>query len=376
MKSVCRLFFIFIILFNISLFAQNVQEVYEDAKSALMQGDYESALLKITIAQAMIEEDPNLDPNGNFTKKLLPKLEQTANEMSAIVKALDELNRQSQMQLSSVNDSTAMENVNVYTGLAKDVSNSIIEKRDSILSLYNLDPQYTVGLQKNQVYRQVDMFVTQGIMDTLSQKFTVLADGLTSNLNRLNDNFKKVSDELNKMKKSASASRAERQKLEKELEKISQERMNYLNTISEMLMGQASPENPQLKSQFLDNNVEGIFNEMIQSEINRIQGLTEVDSATYKELMKNYDRIKSYNDIFLKNNISSDQSELLAQYERAIKKIQVVQPKQFDPIVIGSIVGGILLILILVYILSRSKGTTSKPEKPASPPSPPAEPKK
>jgi hypothetical protein len=269
-----------------------------------------------------------------------------------------------------------MESVNTYTQLAKNVSNSIMERRDSILALYELDAQYSEALRRNTVYQQIDQFVSQGIMDSLSQKFTVIASGLTDNLNRLNENFKKVSAELEKIKKSASANRAERKKLEQELEMISQERMNYLNAISEMLMGGASPESPQLNSQFLDNNVEGIFTEMIQSEIKRIQGLTEVDSATYKDLMKNYNLIKSYNEIFLKNSISADQSELLAQYERTIKNIKVVQSERFNPIIIGSIIAGILLILILVFILSRSKSNPKSEVKAPPPPSPPAEPDK
>ena len=370
MIHVNKYIFALLVLFSVSLYAQDAQQIYDEAKSELLQGNYESALLKITIGYALIEEDPNLDPNGNFTKQLFPKLENTANQMSSIVEALDEINRQSHIRFSSVDDSAGMGNINIYAELARDISSTIIAGRDSILSQYELDPEYLVGLQKNPVYKYMDSYVTQGIMDSLSQKYIAIGETLTGRLNLLNDNFKKLSAELSKLKKSASAGRAEKQKLENELEKISQERMNYLNTISEMLVGQASPENPQLQSQFLDNNVEGIFTELIRTEIDRIQGLSEVDSATYRELMFNYERISSYNAIFMKNNISSDQSELVDQYERAIKRISVIETQRFNPVIIGSIVAGILLILILVFILSRSKGssksTMTKP--PSAPP--------
>jgi archaellum component FlaC len=373
MKNAIKILCIGLIFFNLSLFAQDLQEVYAEAKSSLLEGNVEKALLQISVAHAMIDEDPNIDPNGNFKNKLLPKLEDTANNMNAAIKALEELNFNSQQQMSVDSLDSSVEGVNMYTQLAKSVSNSAIEKRDSILALYDLDAQYAEALRKSPAYQQMDQFVSQGIMDTLSQKFIVIASDFTNHLNRLNENFKKVSDELNKMKKSASANRSEINKLEKELEEVSQERLNYMNAISEMLKGEGVSENAELNAQFLENNVEGIFTEMVQTEIERIKGLTEVDSATYKDLMKNYNLIKEYNSIFIKHNISTDQSELLAQYERAIKNLKVIQEEKFNPYLIGGIIGGIVIIFLLVYLLSRSKGTT-KPEKPVSSP-PPAEPK-
>ncbi|MEJ2055858.1 MAG: hypothetical protein P8X42_18240, partial [Calditrichaceae bacterium] len=239
---------------------------------------------------------------------------------------------------------------------------------------YELDSQYREALRKNSVFQQTDQFITQGIMDSLSQKFTVIADEMTDSLNQLNAKFNRISANLDKMKKSASANRADRQKLEEELQKISQERINYMNAISEMLAGETSVENPQLNEQILGDNVEGIFTEMIRSEIKRIEGLTEVDSATYKDLMKNYNLIENYNRIFLKNNISSDQSQLLGEYERAVRNIKVIQEKQYDPFLIGGIVA-VLLVIIMIYLIRRPK-PANKSMTPAKPSSPPTEPKK
>ena len=91
MKNAIKILFIGLFFFNLSLFAQDLQEVYAEAKSALLEGNVEKALLQISVAHAMIDEDPNIDPNGNFKNKLLPKLEDTANNMNAAIKALEEL---------------------------------------------------------------------------------------------------------------------------------------------------------------------------------------------------------------------------------------------------------------------------------------------
>ena len=204
MKNAIKVLFIGLVFFSLSLFAQDLQEVYSEAKSALLEGNVEEALLQISVAHALIDEDPNIDPNGNFKNKLLPKLEDTANKMDAAIKALEELNINSQEQMVIDSLASDMESVSAYADLAKNVSSSTIAKRDSILALYDLDAQYAEALRKSTAYQQMDRFVTQGIMDTLSGKFVFIAGEFTENLNRLNANFKKVSDELNKMKKSPS----------------------------------------------------------------------------------------------------------------------------------------------------------------------------
>jgi len=66
MKNAIKILFISLFIFCLSLYAQDLQEVYSDAKAALLEGDVEGALLQISVAHALIDEDPNVDPNGNL----------------------------------------------------------------------------------------------------------------------------------------------------------------------------------------------------------------------------------------------------------------------------------------------------------------------
>jgi hypothetical protein len=362
MNSVIRFLIIFLFLSAVSLFAQDVQEIYNEAKSALTAGDYETALLKISIAQVMIEKDPNLDPNGNFTNRLLPTVEKDAKNMESVVKALEELNSQTRESLVMPDTASSGQSVEEYTLLAKNARKSLLAKRDSILALYDLDPQYSAVLSTLPAYQKIETAASEGVVDQLSQKFSTLSAGLTDSLNNLNARFELVVSNLEKMKKSATANRAEREKLEKVLARISEERMNYLNSLSEMLMGEASAENPELQGEFIEKNVDNIFSGVIQSEIKRIQSITEADSATYKDLMKNYERIKNFNKIFLKNNITSDQSALLAEYEQAIKSLKVEQPAGFDMTQIIVIVLAVVIVILIFVVVNRSRtkpGTNS-----------------
>ncbi|MBN2426620.1 MAG: hypothetical protein JXR46_06055 [Calditrichaceae bacterium] len=355
MKNASKLIVIILFLISLPLYAQDIQEVYEEAKSALLDGNYESAQLKVSMAYAMIDDDQNIDPNGTFKKKLLPKIEQTANDMAVIVKALEELNLQSQEQLTFPDLPASRESVSLYTQLAQNAGSDMLHKRDSILAMHEIDAEYREALRKNQVYKEMDHFISQGIVEKLSEKFVSIAGVLTDSLNQLNENYKSVSANIEKMKKSYASNRVQRQKLEKELERISQERMNYINALSEMLAGETSPENPELRNQLTQNNVEGIFSDVIRSEIEHIQSLSEVDSVTYRELMKNYDRIKKYNQIFLKNNISADQSELLARYEQAIQSVKIQQPSETNTVLIVIIIAVALILIVLLLLLIKPK---------------------
>jgi len=209
MNNAIKILTFFLLLFSFCLYAQNVQDAYQDAKSALLKGNIEEAKLQISIAYAMIEEDPNLDPNGNFKNRLLPNLEQTANNMSEIINALEELQKESREKISVHDLPPTMESVKTYTRTAKNVGDSLIHQRDSIFVQYELDPEYIEALRKNSLFQQTDQFVTQGIMDSLSQTFTVIADEMTDSLNQLNAEFKRISANLEKLKKSASASSAD-----------------------------------------------------------------------------------------------------------------------------------------------------------------------
>ncbi len=183
-----------------------------------------------------------------------------------------------------------------------------------------------------------------------------MAGELTTSLNDLNQKFAALTAELDKMKKSAVAGRAERLKLEKELAEISEQRLNFMNSISEMLVGEATAENQELRSKFLDNNVENIFAEVIRSETQRLSQITEIDSAGYKEMMKNYQRIANYNRIFLRNNISSDQTQLLAQYEAAVARITVTQKTDYSLIYIAVISLAVLIIVVLLFRAGKKRG--------------------
>lgn len=336
--------------------AQDAQELYDAAKQSLLKGDYITALTKISNAKAQIDMDPNLDPNGVFKNKLLPKIEQTANSMASILKALEELYGSAQTELIFPDLAPSVEAVNQYTQQAKSASEHLIARRDSILSSYELEPEFNNALRNTPAFKQIEQFASAGMVEKLSEKFGVIAQVLTDSIQSINARYEVVAANLEKMKKSAAANKAEVKKLTEQLTALSQERTNYMNAISEILMGDTLAKNDQMQMVLLDQNLNDVFGNAIQSEIKRVEAMAEVDSVGYKELLKNYERMKQYNQIFAKNSVTGDQFDLLARYEAAIKNVKVVQPGGRNYLLYLAIaIAGVILIFAIYKIFVSFK---------------------
>lgn len=355
-NAVSKLLCLVILLWAPFALAQDVQQLYDAAKGALLNGDYITALTKISDAKAQIVMDPKLDPNGVFENKLLPKIENAANAMANIASALEELYNATQTELVFPELAPSVAAVNQYTQQAKNTSEQLLAKRDSILASYELDPEFREALRNNPVFRQIEQLASAGIVERLSQKFTGFVLVLTDSINAINSRYQTITANLEKLKKAATASRAERKKLEEQLTALSQERTSYMNAISEILMGETAAKNDQIQMILMDKNLDNVFSGAITSEIQRVEAIGEVDSVGYKELLNNYDRMKKYNEIFARNNVTGDQTALLARYEAAIKNVKIIQPARRNYLLYLAVaVAGLILIFVIYKIVVSLK---------------------
>jgi len=345
--------------------AQDVQELYDAARQSLLNGNYQSALNHIAEAKEQIALDSNLDPNGVFKNKLLPKIENTANAMVSIADALEALFSSTQSELVFPDLAPSVEAVSQYTLQAKNASEQLLAKRDSILSSYELEPEFNNALRNITAFKQIEQLASVGIVEQLSEKFNVIARMLTDSIQAINYRYETMAANLEKMKKTAAVNRAERKKLEEQLTSLSQERTNYMNAISEILAGETMTDNERTRMILLDQNLDTAFGNAIETEIKRVEALGEVDSVSYKELLKNYERVKKYNEIFAKNNVTGDQSDRLARYEAAIKNVKVIQPEKPNYLLfVGIAVAALILIFIIYRIVVSSQKRKRRDQSP------------
>ncbi len=362
MKSANSWMMLFLLLLAPLLQAQDVQDLYEQAKEALRQADYQTCLDKIAAAKAEITQDPQLDPNGVFMKRLLPEVERNGQNMAAIMLALEELYDSSQSGVTFADLGLNQEAITQYHAQARDASDDLQRRRDEILASRELAPEYRTALLRAPVLTRIEKLASTGIMEKLTGKFSQMVGLLTDSLSAVDNRFRMAEARLAKLQKSAAASKQEIEKIKGEMAKLNTERLSYINTISEMLAGEASPEMEPIRVALSENQVDDVFRGVIESEIRRVKGITTIDSVGYKELLKDYDRIRNYNRIFAKNNIAPDQAALLASYDAAIKAVKVEVPKTTNWTLIYIIIG--VLLLLLLWALYKLFGGSKKKSPP------------
>lgn len=371
MKSAANRFLLWIMLLWAPwVLAQDVQDLYDDARQALLNGNYQKALALVSDARARIQSDPNIDPNGVFNNRLLPKIESAANSMAKIIAALEVLYNSTQAELSFPDLAPDVENVTRYAEQVKKASSQLLVQRDSILTSIDLAPEFNNGLRNHSAFRQIEQLIATGLVDKISEQFTGMFGILTDSIKSINSRYEQLVADLQKLKKSTKASRTENQKLQERLTELSQERLNYMNAISEILMGKAVPENEQLRMVLTEQNIDTVFSNLILSEIQRIEETDLVDSVAFKEMLANYERVKNYNQILTKNNIIADQSTLLDRYTATLSKVQIVQPGRHNYLlfaVIG-IVAAIAIFATYKLIASRKKKQADLPPEQTFPP--------
>jgi hypothetical protein len=349
------------------VFAQDVQELYDRAREALSSGDYELAATLINEAKSDISRDPQLDPNHVFANRLLPQVEKNAGVMAEMVKALNELYTSTQSSIYFPDQVPSPESVRLNNQLAKQISSDLLSRRDEIMDRYDLAAEYRNALARLPIYRQIDQLASAGVMDKVAEKYEQMATVLLDSLTAVDRRYRKIEERLAKAMKSAAASRAQVQTMSQELANLSQERLNYISSISEMLAGESSSEQPKLPLTLNGNQIENVFANTIQTEINRLRSMTKVDSATYKELLHNYNRIESYSRIFAKNKIAGDQTQLMAQYKQALAAIQVQTPKPKGQYGAAFLLIGLLLLILAVIMIAAIKRRSARPPSSLTP---------
>jgi hypothetical protein len=350
MKTINKLVWL-LLLGCTALFAQDVQTLYDQAKEALSAGKYELALSMISEAQADIQKDAQLDPNQAFSKRLLPQLEKNARHMAELAQALQELYKNSESAVSFSDLPPGPEAVREYNAQAKQASNDLAAKRDDIVSRYELAAEYRDALYKLPEYRRIEQLASVGIMDKVSVKYERMATMLIDSLSAVDHRLRALEDKLAKMMKSAKANKAQVEKMSQEVAQLSQERLNYISSITEMLAGEPSAEQQKLPIVLDGNQVEAAFKNAIRTEMGRLREIAApVDSATYKDLQRNYDKIASYNRIFTRNKITADQAALLSQYKMALQAVKISAPTKSDYHRL-LLIGGILLVVIVIVIV-------------------------
>lgn len=330
MRTVNRVWFIIIFGCVQYIIAQDIQSIYEECKNALLKGEYAYALDRIADAHKLIESDPNLDPNQVFSNRLLPALEVNAINMGEIFKSLNKLynDYSSKSVLSEL--PPGMEAVQKYNQEAQKFATELLNKREIIFNSFELDAIYRDVVRNAETAKKIEQMASVMVVQMLSQKYQGVVTDLVDSLKFINEQFNLAQAKLEKLSTTSTTNRGEIRKMQSELSHLSQERLNYVNALTQMLMSESNTDIIPLRQALIENQVESVFTNMIKTETKRLVTISFIDSTGYKELMKEFERMQSYNQIFMQNKIAEDKSPLLLQYQKTLRAIKIHEPSKIN----------------------------------------------
>jgi hypothetical protein len=330
MTYVNRVLSIFIIWCVQNAGAQDIQSTYEECKNALLKGEYTYAMDRIADAQKLIESDPNLDPNQVFANKLLPALEVNAINMGEIFKSLNKLYNDYSSKAIFSDLPASMESVQKYNQEAQKFTTELLKKREIIFNSFELEAIYRDVVRKSETSRKIEELASVLVVQLLSQKYNGVVTNVVDSLKIIDKQYGIAQAKLETLSKASAASKADIRKIQSELSRLSQERLNYVNALTQMLVSESSTDITPLRQALIENQVESVFTNMIKTETKRLVTITAVDSTGYRELVKEFERMQSYNQIFMQNRITEDKSPLLLQYQKALRAIQIKEPSKVN----------------------------------------------
>ncbi len=346
------------------LAAQDVQELYDEAREALLAADPAAAERKVDLAMKLLEEDPRLDPNGLFRKKLLPKIKSDAAAMAAALQVFDELTREEQASLAFPDLPPTAAAVGKYAETAKEASERALRRRDQLVEAANLSPEYREALRRSAACRRLEAWAGEGVIDALAEKIGALADALIDSLRAADRRYAELQKQLARLKSSTASSRGEIEKLRKQVDELSAERLKYIDTLAQMLQADLPADVKPVKIAMAERNVGSVFRGVVQSEIKRVRETKEIDAASYRQMQEGYERLVRYHKVFVENGLSADQTALLKEYKSALDRMHVVKHRKWDSKMYLTVMISVALVVIVGLLIRQKKREAAAPTQP------------
>ncbi|MDZ7315455.1 MAG: hypothetical protein ONA69_02475 [candidate division KSB1 bacterium] len=338
----------------VSADAQDLQEYYASAKDALLAADPRKAQQLIGEAKTLLEDDPRLDPNGMFSRRLLPQIERYAEAMAQLLTKLEELAAQGNIQIEWPDLPASTEAVQQYAAIAKEKSEQLLASRSRLLAESDLPSEFREALRQSLPYRQIDRAVSTGIVEQLTRRFVGITSALVDSLKGVNRRYANLSKALEKAKRTPAVSQSEISKLNEQLVQVTRERDKLLQTLAKMLQADVGEDVKPVTKALERQNLETIFTNTLNSEIKYLRSVKEVDRQTYQNLLKGYERLESYNKIFVNTGVAKDKSEQLRELKASIDQLKVTGRRP-SPMLFFILLGIVLTVGFLILFRLASK---------------------
>jgi hypothetical protein len=139
-------------------------DLYTSALNDLTRGDLQAADAALARLRAVIKASPQWDPEGVFSRELLPPLKARLKRLQGVARKLDAFNTRAREQLQPPDPLKDTATVRNYTDWATSVIQRLRAERDAIISADLADPEDRAILMRTESYARTQRFLeTDGL---------------------------------------------------------------------------------------------------------------------------------------------------------------------------------------------------------------------
>ena len=145
-------------------------ELYERATAQLEQGRLQESVASTTRLRELIAAKPQWDPEGAFSRDLLPPLEARQKRLLAAARALDQFHDRTLEELRPPDLSSEISTVRDYTHWATTVVQRLREERTALVERMVNDPADAAVLARTDSWARTERLLEVDVLKALAEK--------------------------------------------------------------------------------------------------------------------------------------------------------------------------------------------------------------
>lgn len=195
-------------------------ELYERAAQQLEQGQLEDSVASVARLRELVAAKPRWDPEGAFSRDLLPPLEARQKRLLAAARALDQFHDRTLEELRPPDLSSEISTVRDYTHWATTVVQRLRTERDALLQKIVTDPDDAAILARTASWARTEKLLEVEVLKAMAEKAGDDVLGLLSG----DPQLESVLVRFRQLKKDLIAAMAERDALQARLDEAEKQR--------------------------------------------------------------------------------------------------------------------------------------------------------
>ena len=291
-------------------------ELYERAVGQLEQGRIEDSVASAARLRDLVRTKPRWDPEGAFSRDLLPPLEARQKRLLGAAHALDQFHDRTLEELRPPDRGSGISTVKDYTHWATTVVQRLRSEREALVQRLALDPDDAAILARTESWARTERLLEVEVLKAMAEK---AGDDVLALLSG-DPELESVLVRFRQLKKDLIETMAERDALQARLEETEKRRQAAAAAVAAAIL-EAEGVKPERRDE--PAGVQARFARLLESETKALANRPPLTPAEKAALQGKVDRLRLANRILTAAGIIRDQRRAVEDVARAVDALPV-----------------------------------------------------